>query len=31
MAEFKYLIHFADENRDRFFANINSMEPLTGA
>ncbi|EDP48537.1 fumarylacetoacetate hydrolase family protein [Aspergillus fumigatus A1163] len=31
MAEFKYLIHFADENGDRFFADIDSTEPLTGA
>ncbi|KAF4257335.1 hypothetical protein KXV22_009476 [Aspergillus fumigatus] len=31
MAEFKYLIHFADKNGDRFFADIDSTEPLTGA
>lgn len=31
MAEIKYLIHFADENGDRFFADIDSTEPLTGA
>lgn len=31
MAEFKYLIHFADEKGDRFFADIDSTEPAIGA
>lgn len=31
MAEFKYLIHFADEKGDRFFADIDSTEPVIGA
>jgi hypothetical protein len=31
MAEFKYLIHFADEKGDGFFADIDSTEPVIGA
>jgi hypothetical protein len=31
MAEFRYLIHFADEKADRFFADIDSTEPVIGA
>ncbi|GIK07247.1 hypothetical protein Aspvir_002905 [Aspergillus viridinutans] len=31
MAEFKYLVYFADEKGDRFFADIDSTEPVIGA
>jgi 2-keto-4-pentenoate hydratase/2-oxohepta-3-ene-1,7-dioic acid hydratase in catechol pathway len=31
MAKFKYLIHFADEKGDSFFADIDSTEPVSGA
>ncbi|RLL97429.1 hypothetical protein CFD26_105591 [Aspergillus turcosus] len=31
MAEFKYLIHFEDEKGDKFFADIDSTEPVIGA
>lgn len=31
MAEFKCLIHFEDEKGDRFFADIDSTEPVIGA